>query len=135
MCPSLFPQMPAQQYKQWKPKTIKNYHRIIPDPEDQDRYCIFIELGPFAGITVAFGRFQMADKDNDDGTTKARYEYEMIGIPPDFKDKEFTDEEGEEFEYMLGQIYINILNEELEKQKEESEDGTTRKYDFNKPIA
>ncbi len=117
------------------PEQIKNYHRIIPDPEDQDRYCIFIELGPFAGITVAFGRFQMADKDNDDGTTKARYEYEMIGIPPDFKDKEFTDEEGEEFEYMLGQIYINILNEELEKQKEESEDGTTRKYDFNKPIA
>ena len=80
------------------PEQIKSYHRIIPDPEDQDRYCIFIELGPFAGITVAFGRFQMADKDNDDGTTKARYEYEMIGIPPDFKDKEFTDEEGEEFE-------------------------------------
>ncbi len=116
------------------PEQIKNYHRIIPDPEDQDRYCIFIELGPFAGITVAFGRFQMADKDNDDGTTKARYEYEMIGIPPDFKDKEFTDEEGEEFEYMLGQIYINILNEELEKQKEESEDGTTRKYHFAKPV-
>ena len=87
------------------PEQIKNYHRIIPDPEEQDRCCIFIELGPFAGITVAFGRFQMADKDNDDGTTKARYEYEMIGIPPDFKDKEFTDEEGEEFEYMLG--YIN----------------------------
>ncbi len=116
------------------PEQIKNYHRIIPDPEDQDRCCIFIELGPFAGITVAFGRFQMADKDNDDGTTKARYEYEMIGIPPDFKDKEFTDEEGEEFEYMLGQIYINILNEELEKQKEESEDGTTRKYHFAKPV-
>ncbi len=116
------------------PEQIKNCHRIIPDPEDQDRYCIFIELGPFAGITVAFGRFQMADKDNDDGTTKARYEYEMIGIPPDFKDKEFTDEEGEEFEYMLGQIYINILNEELEKQKEESEDGTTRKYHFAKPV-
>ena len=52
------------------PEQIKNYHRIIPDPEEQDRCCIFIELGPFAGITVAFGRFQMADKDNDDGTTK-----------------------------------------------------------------
>ena len=42
-------------------------------------------------------------------------------------------QQGEEFEFMLGQIYINILNDELEK--EESEDGTTRKYDFNKPIA
>ena len=57
----------------------------------------------------------------------------MIGIPQDFVGKEFTDEEGEEFEFMLGQIYIYILNEELEKQKEESEDGTTRRYDFTKP--
>ena len=113
---------------------IKSYHKIIPDPENQDRCCTFIERGPFAGITVAFGRFQMADKDNDDCTTKARYEYEMIGIPPDFNDKEFTDEEGEEFEFMLGQIYIHILNDELEKQKEENEDGTTRKYDFTKPV-
>ena len=56
----------------------------------------------------------------------------MIGIPPDFEVKEFSDEEGEEFEFMLGQIYINILNDELEK--EESEDGKTRKYDFTKPI-
>ena len=111
---------------------IKKYYKIIPDPENQDRCCAFIEHGPFAGITVAFGRFQMADKDNDDGTTKARYEYEMIGIPPDFEDKEFSDEEGEEFEFMLGQIYINILNDELEK--EENEDGTTRKYDFTKPV-
>ena len=113
---------------------IKNCHKIIPDPENQDRCCAFIERGPFEGITVAFGRFQMADKDNDDGTTKARYEYEMIGIPPDYVNKEFSDEEGKEFEFMLGQIYIHILNNELEKQKEESEDGTTRKYDFTKPV-
>ena len=45
------------------------------------------------------------------------------------------DEEGEELEEMLGQIYIHFLNEELEHRKEESEDGKTRKYDFNKPIA
>ena len=49
-------------------------------------------------------------------------------------DKEFSDEEGENFEFMLGQIYIHILNEQLEKQKEESEDGETRKYHFAKPV-
>jgi len=35
---------------------------------------------------------------------------------------------------LLGQIYIHVLNKELEKQKEESEDGKTRRYDFAKPI-
>jgi len=76
----------------------------------------------------------MADKDNDDGSSKVRFEYDMIKIPPDLKDKEFSDEEGDEFESLLGQIYIHVLNKELEKQKEESEDGKTRRYDFAKPI-
>ena len=76
----------------------------------------------------------MADKDNDDGTSKVRFEYDMIKIPPDLKDKEFSDEEGDAFESLLGQIYIHVLNKELEKQKEESEDGKTRRYDFAKPV-
>tara|TARA_R100000742_G_C4188182_1_gene21099 strand:- start:125 stop:412 length:288 start_codon:yes stop_codon:yes gene_type:complete len=91
-----------------------------------------IEKGPFKGVVVAYGRFQFADKDNEDGTTKVRYEYDMIGIPPDM-DEEVSDTEGEEFEYLLGQIYIHVINEELEIQKQESEDGKNRRYDFAKP--
>ena len=116
------------------PEQIKNYHSKVPDPEEKDRLCVRIERGPFAGIDVAYGRFQMADEDNKDGSVKARYEYDMISIPPDLKDKEFSDEEGEKFEYLLGQIFIHILQEEIETQKEVSEDGTTRKYDFTKPV-
>ena len=116
------------------PEEIKKYHSKVPDPDDKERLCVRIERGPFAGIDVAFGRFQMADKDNDDGTSKVRFEYDMIKIPPDLKDKEFLDEEGDAFESLLGQIYIHVLNKELEKQKEESEDGTTRRYDFAKPV-
>ena len=116
------------------PEQIKKYHSKVPDPDDKERLCVRIEKGPFAGIDVAFGRFQMADKDNDDGTSKVRFEYDMIKIPPDLKDKEFLDEEGDAFESLLGQIYIHVLNKELEKQKEESEDGTTRRYDFQKPV-
>ena len=113
---------------------IKEYHSRVPDPDDKERLCVRIEKGPFAGIDVAFGRFQMADKDNDDGTSKVRFEYDMIKIPPDLKDTEFSDEMGDAFESLLGQIYIHVLNKELEKQKEESEDGKTRRYDFAKPV-
>jgi hypothetical protein len=116
------------------PEQIKKYHSKVPDPDDKERLCVRIEKGPFAGIDVAYGRFQMADKDNDDGTSKVRFEYDMIKIPPDLEDKEFSDEEGDAFESLLGQIYIHVLNKELEKQKEESEDGTTRRYDFQKPV-
>ena len=116
------------------PIQIKEYHSVFPDPDEKDRLCIRIEKGPFAGLGIAYGKFQLSDKENDDGTTKVRYEYDMIEIPPDMKDKEFSDDEGEMLERILGQVYIHILNEELEQQKEVSEDGKTRKYDFTKPV-
>ena len=115
------------------PEQIKNYHSVLPDPDDKDRYCIRIEKGPFAGLVVAYGRFQMAEEEHEDGTTGVRFEYDMIKIPPDLKDKEFSDDEGGMLESILGQVYIHILNEELEQQKEVSEDGKTRRYDFTKP--
>ena len=114
------------------PSEIKSHYSIKPDPEGKDRACVMIEKGSFKGVVVAYGRFQLADKDNEDGTTKVRYEYDMIGIPPEM-DEEVSDTEGEEFEYLLGQIYIHVINEELEIQKQESEDGKNRRYDFAKP--
>ena len=116
------------------PIQIKEYHSVFPDPDEKDRLCVRIEKGSFAGLGIAYGKFQLSDKENDDGTTKVRYEYDMIEIPPDMKDKEFSDDEGEMLESILGQVYIHILNEELEQQKEVSEDGKTRKYDFTKPV-
>jgi len=116
------------------PEQIKKYHSIFPDPDEKDRLCVRIEMGPFAGLGVAYGKFQLSDKEKDDGTTKVRYEYDMIEIPPDMKDKEFSDDEGEMLEKILGQVYIHILNEQLEQQKEVSQDGTTRRYDFQKPV-
>ena len=113
---------------------IKNYHSVLPDPDEKDRYCIRIEKGPFAGLGVAFGRFQMAEKEQEDGTTGVRFEYDFIDIPPDMVGVDFKDEEGEELEQILGQIYIHFLNMELEHRKEESEDGKTRRYDFTKPF-
>ena len=116
------------------PEQIKKYHSVLPDPDEKDRYCIRIERGPFAGLGVAYGRFQMAEEEHEDGTTGVRFEYDFIDIPPEMVGVDFEDEEGEELEQILGQIYIHFLNMELEQRKEESEDGKTRRYDFTKPF-
>ena len=116
------------------PEQIKKYHSVLPDPDEKDRYCIRIEKGPFAGLGVAYGRFQMAEEEHEDGTTGVRFEYDFIDIPPEMVGVDFEDEEGEELEQILGQIYIHFLNMELEHRKEESEDGKTRRYDFTKPF-
>ena len=116
------------------PEEIKKYYSKVPDPEEKDRLCIRIEHGLFSGLGIAFGGIQLAEEENPDGTTRVKFEYDMVDIPPEMTDKDFSDEEGGELEMLLGQIYLNILNEELELQKTESEDGTHRKYDFTKPI-
>ena len=116
------------------PQKLKKYHSVFPDPEEKDRLCIRIEHGPFSGLGIAFGGIQLAEEENPDGTTRVKFEYDMVDIPPEMRDKDFSDEDGGELEMLLGQIYLNILNEELELQKTESEDGTHRKYDFTKPI-
>ena len=116
------------------PEQIKKYHSVLPDPDEKDRYCIRIEKGPFAGLVVAYGRFQMAEEEHEDGTTGVRFEYDFIDIPPEMVGVDFEDEEGEELEQILGQIYIHFLKMELEQRKEESEDGKTRSYDFTKPF-
>jgi len=120
--------------KEMTPQMLKKYHSVFADPEDKDRLCIRIEHGIFAGVGIAYGGIQLADKENADGTTRVKFEYDMVDIPPEFKGKEFSDEEGDELESLIGQIYLNILNEELQQQKIESEDGTHRKYDFTKPV-
>jgi len=116
------------------PQKLKKYHSVFPDPEEKDRLCIRIEHGLFSGLGIAFGGIQLAEEENPDGTTRVKFEYDMVDIPPEMADKDFSDEEGGELEMLLGQIYLNILNEELELQKTESEDGTHRKYDFTKPV-
>ena len=116
------------------PQKLKKYHSVFPDPEEKDRLCIRIEHGPFSGLGIAFGGIQLAEEENPDGTTRVKFEYDMVDIPPEMRNKDFSDEDGGELEMLLGQIYLNILNEELELQKTESEDGTHRKYDFTKPI-
>ena len=59
------------------PIQIKEYHSVFPDPDEKDRLCVRIEKGLFAGLGVAYGKFQLSDKENDDGTTKVRYEYDF----------------------------------------------------------
>ena len=119
--------------KEMTQSQIKSHYSIKEDPEGKDRACIIIEKGPFKGVVVAYGKFQFADKDNEDGTRKLRYEYDMIGIPPEMEE-EVSDLAGEEFEYLLGLIYIHVVSEELEAQKQETEDQKNKKYDFTKPV-
>ena len=64
--------------------------------------------GPFKGVIYKYGKFQVAPPDAEDEST-AKYEYDIIMVPPELEGVEHTDEEGEEFEFMIGEILIKLL--------------------------
>jgi len=76
-----------EQVDMTKEQLKSSYRLMSEDPEGKDRPCVFIEKGTFAGITVAYGKFKMADEVNEDGTMQCRFEYDMIGIPHEMMDK------------------------------------------------
>ena len=46
--------------------------------------------------------------------------------------KKYTDEEGKEFESLIGEILIQVIQDNIEM--EETEDGKTRRYNTEKSI-
>ena len=99
---------------------INSYYNLVPHPdhpEDVSQMCVELKAGPFKGTVIKLGKFQVAPPD-EQGESNAKYEYDVILVPPELQGVEHSDEEGVEFEYMIGEILVKLL---WDRYKEESE--------------
>ena len=90
---------------------IDSYYRMVlhpKHPEDVTQQCIEMMTGPFKCVVYKYGKFQVSPPDTEDEST-AKYEYDIIMVPPELEGVEHTDEEGEEFEFMIGEILVKML--------------------------
>jgi hypothetical protein len=90
---------------------IGSYYRMVlhpKHPEDVTQQCIEMMTGPFKGVVYKYGKFQVSPPDTEDEST-AKYEYDIIMVPPELEGVEHTDEEGEEFEFMIGEILVKMI--------------------------
>ena len=69
---------------------------------------------------------------NEDGTLTYKFEYDILQIPENIVNKQYADEEGKEFETLIGDILIEVIQDNITKT--ESEDGKTRRYDIKEPV-
>ena len=114
---------------------INSYFKLVPHPEhpeDVSQMCVELSTGPFKGTIIKLGKFQLAPPD-EQGESNAKYEYDVILVPPELQDVEHSDEEGVEFEYMIGEILVKLLwdryKETSEKEGVKTNDGTDREAD------
>ena len=97
------------------------------DPNDQG-LCVQITQGPFNHVVIKYNNFKMVDKENSDGSLDCNYSYDIVLAPADIGEREISDLEGEKFEKLLGEIILEILQEQINEN--ETRDNNTKKSDI-----
>ena len=88
----------------------KNYSFVS---KGDDKWAsIMISKGPYKGIIYQYGRVSLAPVENEDGNLPLSFDYNVI----DFNGHKFQDLiESKEFKNTLGDILVEILDEQLEQ--------------------
>ena len=109
-----------------KEDRFDSFYKLVPDPDniDGDYWCLEIQEGKFKGIIYKYGNIGISKPEEvvEDDMVKAKFEYDIIRIPDELKDVVFGDEVKLEFETLLGDIMIEMIQDDL-KIKEEKEEG------------
>jgi hypothetical protein len=103
---------------------IGKYYSIVPNPKDPESgTCIRLDEGLFTDTVIKFGKFALSNPENGtEDDVSAKYEYEFIYVPDHIQQSTISDEEGEAFEYMVGEILMKVLYEHY-LTKEQEKDG------------
>ena len=64
----------------------------------------------------------MAPEENSDGTLDCNYSYDIIVAPSDIGERNISDSEGERFEKLIGEIILDILQEQMDKNETRNND-------------
>lgn len=101
---------------------VKEYFTLVPDHENLDAGLALISItqGTFKDCLVKFLDLKLNDDDlknlNDTDTTDvgATFSYEIVSAPEELQENEISDEEGTNFEFLLGQILMVLVEEYAE---------------------
>lgn len=95
-------------------KTLSEKYELIEDPNDDSQWLVRLKVEPWTGITYKYLTFKLKEDAGKDRLV-CKFDYEIIEemLPEHFKGKEFTDEQGKEFVDLIGDIVIELLQEQL----------------------
>ena len=100
-------------------KTLKDdWFQLVPNPDDPNDkgMCIQILRGPFSHVILKYQNFKTSPDLNEDGSLTCDYSYDILLAPNSIGEKDLTDEEGQIFEKMLGEILLELLWESAENE-------------------
>ena len=92
-----------------------DWYITVSNPVDlnDDGLCVQIMQGPFSHVVIKYDNFKMLDEENSDGSLDCNYSYDIVLAPADIGERKISDLEGEEFERLLGEIILELLQEQI----------------------
>lgn len=105
-----------RQKKQQRKSELQDFYKLVPDPDDidADYWCICLQKGEFQGLIYKYGEIGISKKLNEDGTLPVKFEYDILFVPEEIRKMEFADEKKDELEKLMGDIMMEMIQEDLE---------------------
>ncbi len=105
-------------------KTMKKWYKMVKNPqnEEDDQFAFVIAKGKFKDVIYKYNRFGLIEPDKEAEELKYRFEYDILEIPEDIREKKYADTEGEEFEKLIGDILIEVIQENIDLNTQENDE-------------
>jgi hypothetical protein len=87
---------------------LKEKYKLIPNEDKPDSWGVQLKDDFWHGIIYSYGEVSINEN-------KCKFETDIIFVPERFKDVKYTAEQEKEFKNLLGEILIDIINENIGK--------------------
>jgi hypothetical protein len=97
-------------------QSMKKWYKMVKNPqnEDDEQFAFAITEGKFQDVIYKYNRFGLVDPVEGEEELKYRFEYDILEIPEEIREKKYSDEEGVEFEALIGDILIEVIQENID---------------------
>ena len=96
-------------------KIMKKWYKMVKNPQNEDD-------GKFKDVVYKYNRFGLIEPNEDEEELKYRFEYDILEIPGEIRDKKYADAEGVEFEELIGDILIEVIQENIDLNTNEDDE-------------
>ena len=104
---------------------MKKWYKMVKNPqnEEDEQFAFAVTKGKFKDVIYKYNRFGLIDPEKDAEELKYRFEYDILEIPEDIRKKSYADTEGIEFEKLIGDILIEVIQENIDLSTNENDEN------------
>ena len=106
-------------------QSMKKWYKMVKNPqnEDDEQFAFAITEGKFQDVIYKYNRFGLVDPVEGEEELKYRFEYDILEIPEKIREKKYSDSEGIEFEKLIGDILIEVIQENIDMDTHDEDRG------------